>query len=61
MADGKDVTKTDAEVAYKLLETVARLEGRGLHPAENNPADRDYVLKTYAACIYAVTNPTYYL
>ncbi len=45
------------QVAYKLFENVARSEGRDLFAHGDNPADRQYILDTYAECITAVTAP----
>ncbi len=43
-------------VAYRLLESVARAEGKLLTAMAGDPraADRDYILNTYAECLEAV-------
>ncbi|UXT59635.1 hypothetical protein FY134_18225 [Agrobacterium fabrum] len=52
------------EVAYKLLRHIADCEKRSLTGGSANgfsPADREWILKTYAEAINAVTNPGYHL
>lgn len=47
------------EVAYKLFTHISNVEKRALYPNSDKPADREWILKTYAQCIYTVRNPTY--
>jgi hypothetical protein len=44
------------QVAFKLLDLVASSEGKVLRGHGAN-ADRDYILRTYARCLYTVQNP----
>lgn len=44
-------------IAYRLLEDVARVEGRSLFALtgqDPDAADRDYILDTYSECLRAV-------
>lgn len=63
MADKLDVEvtgKSQAEIAYKLMEDVMRVENRNLyHNGTGEVADRDYILKTFSECMYSVVNPGY--
>ena len=45
------------QVAHKLFEAIAAVEGRESYSHGKNPMDREYVLKTYAQCIQAVKIP----
>jgi hypothetical protein len=48
-------------VAWKLLHDVAAVEGKAFHrtPGPNQePADRKWILDTYAECIRAVRAPS---
>lgn len=60
MADGQTTVKigenTPEHVALRLMEIVARLEQRELWKTSDskNPADRAWVLNTYAECLLAV-------
>jgi hypothetical protein len=53
------------EVAYKLLRHIAYVEDKiiasGGMGSGGTPADRAYILDTYAECLVAVTNPNYRL
>jgi hypothetical protein len=42
------------QVALKLLEVVANLEGRALYGSGKNAADRKWVLDTYHECLQSV-------
>lgn len=42
------------EVALKLVQTIASIEGRSLHSQGDHPADRKWLLDTYAECYFAV-------
>ncbi len=45
------------EVAYKLLERIAYVEGKGIRSGVSAPptkADRAYILTTYEECIHVV-------
>ena len=42
------------QVALKLVEVVANLESRELYASGKNPADRRWILDTYAECLAAV-------
>ena len=47
-------------IAYRLLEDVARVEGRSFYARigqDAEAADRDYILDTYAECLRAVGQP----
>jgi hypothetical protein len=49
------------QIAWKLFHDIAAVEGKALHqsPAPNQqPADRKWILDTYAECIRAVRSPT---
>jgi hypothetical protein len=46
------------EVAYRLFRIIATIEGKDFTA---QTTDKSWVLKTYAECINAVTNPTYHL
>ena len=44
-------------IAYRLLEDVARVEGRSFYTRtgqDSDAADRKYILDTYAECLSAV-------
>lgn len=46
------------QVAFRLLERVASVEGIYLHGSKDGKvADRKWILDTYAECIYAVRTP----
>jgi hypothetical protein len=47
------------EVAYKLMTTIANLEGRELYGHGKNPADRKWLLTTYGECVSAVRHGWY--
>ena len=40
-------------VAYRLLLEIARTEDRDFYPTGKKPADREYILSTYAQCLRA--------
>jgi len=66
MADKLDVQvtgKSEAEIAYQLFQTIAAAERTSLYPADDGRkvADRDYIIKTFSACMLAVKQPGYYL
>jgi hypothetical protein len=42
------------EVAFKLMHQVARLEGRAMATDGKSPADRQWLLDTYAECLATV-------
>lgn len=44
------------QVAFKLLQIMANIEGLTLYPSENC-ASKEWVLKNYSACLRAVQNP----
>jgi hypothetical protein len=45
------------EIAFKLLQIIAEAEDRPLNWSEKRkPADREYVLSTYAQCVKVVRN-----
>ncbi|GAA2850098.1 hypothetical protein EDC40_101349 [Aminobacter aminovorans] len=46
-------------VALHLMEVISRLEKRPLYAGDPNPADRKWVLETYAQCISTVRNGFY--
>lgn len=49
------------EVAYRLFEHIVSVENRGLsHKPQygEKPADREWILNTYAEALLAVRNPT---
>lgn len=58
MAEGNTtvhIAENSAEqVAYKLLETIAAVEGKTLYRSDKGMADRDWILSTYVECIKAV-------
>lgn len=65
MVDRLDVQvtgKSEAEIAYQLLQHVASVEDVGLfkNSSGSKTADRDYIIKTFAACMMAVKQPSYY-
>jgi hypothetical protein len=45
--------KSPEEVAYLLTKDIADIEGRGLYPHADKPADRKWFLDTFAECLYA--------
>lgn len=47
------------QVAFKLLEIIASIEGKTLSPGPSGPAtaNRKWILDTYAECFVAVTQP----
>lgn len=52
------------EVAYRLFRNIADCEKKSLSGGSGggySPADREYILKTYAQAINAVKNPGYHL
>lgn len=63
MADKVDVQvtgKSNAEIAYLLMQDVMRVEKRDLHHnGSGEPADREYILKVFSDCMYAIMNPSY--
>lgn len=44
-------------VAFKLMETIASLESKSLYGHMENPADREWVLSTFAECLKTVQMP----
>lgn len=46
------------QVAFKLLGIIANVEGRDFYSHGSNPADREYLLKTYAQCLQTVKFPS---
>ncbi|WP_332304708.1 hypothetical protein [Rhizobium sp. GR12] len=52
------------QIAYKLFHHIADCEKKSLVGHNNNgysAADREWILKTYAEAMNAVTNPGYHL
>ena len=45
------------QVAYKLFERIARAEGKLFHGSAAPNYDREWVLRTYAECLYTIQNP----
>ena len=44
------------QVAYKLMKDIANVEGKVLYKDQNS-ADRQWILDTYAECLQAVRKP----
>ena len=54
------MAETPEAVAYKLFRHVAYVEGKHLGDDlsyEGKAADREWILKAYSDCLYAVQNP----
>ena len=50
---------TPEEVAFKLFQTIAMSEGKKVYGTGGlKPADKEWVLKTYAECLMTVKNPS---
>lgn len=48
------------QVAFKLMQTIANAEGITFNKnSSGTPATRDWILRTYAQCLYVVRNPSY--
>ena len=45
------------EVAFKLMKLVIQTENRSPNAHAENPADRKYLLDTYAECLITVRQP----
>lgn len=59
MADTTEVQigeNSPQQVAYKLMGAIASAEGKILHGQSTN-SDREWILRTYAQCLYVVMNP----
>jgi hypothetical protein len=58
MADAPPVVhigeNSPEQVAHKLMHEIANVEKRELYGHGDNPADRSWILDTYAECIKAV-------
>lgn len=59
MADDVRVTnfpeiESAEEVAYKLLQMIGNAEGRSEYAGQGNVMTREWILRTYAQCLYAV-------
>ncbi len=64
MAEEFKVNESAAQIAYRLFKHIADVEQKGLEPNNDKGyevADRDYILKTFAAAMKAVEGPNYYL
>jgi hypothetical protein len=48
-------------VAFRLMTLIGNCEGKNFNrnASTGNLADRDWVLRTYAKCLYTVKNPSY--
>ena len=54
-----NIAENSAEyIAYKLLQIMARTDGVTLVGMGEKPS-REWILKTYAACLLAVKSPNY--
>jgi hypothetical protein len=42
------------QVAYRLFTHISQIENRALYASGDNPADREWVLRTYQQCIRTV-------
>ncbi|AYD02189.1 hypothetical protein [Neorhizobium sp. NCHU2750] len=52
------------KIAYKLFEHIAACEKKGINGGNANgytPADKEYILKTFAEAMNVVRNPSYHL
>ncbi|MEQ3629250.1 MAG: hypothetical protein ABNH49_11375 [Hyphomonas sp.] len=47
------------QVAYKLMVDISNVEDRELYSHGKNPADREWILRTYAQCLTAVKQGAY--
>lgn len=42
------------QVAFKMMQMIASVEGREEYGHGKNPVDREWILRTYAQCIRAI-------
>lgn len=51
--------ETPEQVAYKLMELIASVEGREAYAHGKKPMTREYIIKAYSQCLHAVRNPSH--
>ena len=62
MADASEIhihSNSAEEVAFKLLKTIALIQGKAIHPLPQGSSayDKKWLLDTYAECLLAVRSP----